>query len=102
VVREITKEVPYISENIREVKVNVMVAVPQAVTIIKEVPTIFEKVVSVTKEIVRIEECERLMEIIVSVPQIVELPIEVPYIVRVNQVIEVFRDRVVEVPLIHQ
>jgi hypothetical protein len=45
---------------------------------------------------------ERLNEKVVQIPQIVELYVDNPILVRVNTLIESFRDRPVEIPIIHQ
>lgn len=45
---------------------------------------------------------ERIQEKVVTVPQIVELPIEIPVITRINQVVESIRERPIEIPLVHQ
>ncbi len=87
---------------VKEVVVNREVPFAQEKTVIKEVPTFIEKIVAITNETPRIYEVERLFEKVVQVPQIVELPVETPVFVRVNTVVESFRERVVEIPLIHQ
>jgi hypothetical protein len=102
VLREIEKITPYISETIKEVQVKVTEPFIQTNNVITEVPTIIEKVITVSNEVPRVYEVERLFEKIVTVPQIVELPIETPVLIRVNQIIESVRERPVEIPIIHQ
>jgi hypothetical protein len=102
VLKEIEKIVPYISESIKEVKVNVNVPFAQNTNVIQAVPTIIEKVVVVNNDVPRIYEVERLFEKMVEVHQIVELPIETPVLVRVNQIIESIREKPIEIPIIHQ
>jgi hypothetical protein len=46
-----------------------------------------EKIVAITNEIPRVYEIERLNEKVIQVPQIVEMPVNIPYIVKINQIV---------------
>ncbi len=88
------KEVEVIREKI--------VPINSTVQQIVEVPTVMEKIVTVTNEIPKVYEVERYHEKVIQVPQIVELLVNNPVVVKVNQVIEAIREKIVEIPVIQQ
>lgn len=47
-------------------------------------------------------EIERLNEKVIQVPQIVELPVNNPIVVRVNSVVECIKEKAFEIPIIQQ
>ena len=47
-------------------------------------------------------EIERLNEKVIQVPQIVELPVNNPIVVRVNSVVESIKEKAFEIPIIQQ
>jgi hypothetical protein len=102
VVKEVVKEVPYISERIKEVTVEREKIVPIQ-SIVQEVITaqqIVEKIVERTITVPKIQEVERTKEIVVEVPKIVEVERILPQLVNVNRYIEKIVEKIVEVPII--
>jgi len=59
-------------------------------------------VVAVTNEIPKVYEVEKIKEKVIQVCQVVELPVNIPVLVKVNNVVESIKEKVVEVPVIQQ
>ena len=49
--------------------------------------------VTINNDVPKVYEIQQLEEKVVQVPHIVELPVEIPVIVKVNNVVQEFRDK---------
>lgn len=61
-----------------------------------------EKLITETHEIIKAKEVEKLVDKPIHVQKLVTVENYIPVLVEVNKLVEVYRDRPIEIPLIHQ
>lgn len=100
---EVEKIVPYIEVRYEPVNLREEKVVVNHVEVQKIVPveTILEKVVAVSYEIIKPVEIEKIIEKAIEVQKLVTAENRIPFKVETQNVVEVFRDKIVEIPLIH-
>lgn len=102
-IREIEKIVPYVQTEIKEVKLTEEKIVLNNVEVEKIVPVdrFVEKLVSEIHEIVKAKEVVQYIDKPVEVQKLITVENQFPVLVEVNKLVEVYRDRPIEIPLIH-